>query len=155
MFLVLSDPAIYEYENAPPASIEQLRARFTKLETRRSPDGAQQWLNWVVRLKTCELIGYVQATVHADGRAAIAYELASRYWGRGLARQAVQAMIAELAATYKVRRLSAVLRRENTRSLRFLERLGFSPASAEAHAQHASNRVSCSCIATRTRNEVR
>jgi [ribosomal protein S5]-alanine N-acetyltransferase len=136
MFLVLSDPAIYEYENAPPASIEWLRERFTKLETRQSPDGSQQWLNWVVRLPTCELIGYVQATVHADGRAAIAYELAGRYWGRGLARQAVQAMIRELAGTYGVRRLSAVLRRENIRSFRFLERLGFIPASAEAHAQH-------------------
>ncbi len=79
-------PAIYEYENAPPASIEWLRARFTKLEARQSPDGSQQWLNWVIRLPTSELIGYVQATVHADGHAAIAYELCSQYWGRGLAR---------------------------------------------------------------------
>jgi RimJ/RimL family protein N-acetyltransferase len=140
MFLVLSDPAIYEYENAPPASLEWLRQRFTKLETRRSPDGAQQWLNWVLRLPTSELIGYVQATVHADGRAAIAYELASPYWGRGLARRAVQAMIKELVETYGVLRLSAVLRRENKRSLRFLERLGFVPASVEEHAQHGVER---------------
>jgi ribosomal-protein-alanine N-acetyltransferase len=136
MFVVLSDPSIYEYENAPPASVEWLRERFTKLETRQSPDGAQQWLNWVIRLETSELIGYVQATIHADRRAAIAYELASRYWGRGLARCAVQAMIRELVEGYKVRRLSAVLRRENQRSLRFLQRLGFTPASIEAHAQH-------------------
>jgi [ribosomal protein S5]-alanine N-acetyltransferase len=137
MFVVLSDPAIYEYENAPPASAEWLRERFTKLETRQSADGAQQWLNWVIRVPTSELIGYVQATVHADRRAAIAYELCSRYWGRGLARHAVQAMIGELVATYGVRALSAVLRRENMRSFRFLERLGFAPASLEAHAQYA------------------
>jgi [ribosomal protein S5]-alanine N-acetyltransferase len=137
MFVVLSDPAIYEYENAPPTSVDWLRGRFTKLESRQSPDGTQQWLNWVIRLPTSELIGYVQATVHADGRAAIAYELCSKHWGRGLARQAVQAMIGELVATYRVRALSAVLRRENMRSLRFLERLGFARASLEAHTQYA------------------
>jgi len=135
MFAVLSDPAIYEYENEPPASIESLRTRFAKLESRWSPDGQEEWLNWVIRLPTSELIGYVQATVRANGRAAIAYELSSAYWGRGLASQAVQAMIAELAARYHVRSLSAVFKRENQRSMRLLERLGFSLASPEEHAK--------------------
>lgn len=134
MFVVLSDPSIYEYENAPPPSIEWLRARFAKLESRRSADGEEQWLNWVVRLPSSELIGYVQATVWPNGRAAIAYELSSAYWGRGLARHAVQAMILELVQHYQVRTLAAVLKRENLRSLRLLERLGFSLASPEQHA---------------------
>jgi len=63
MFAVLSDPAIYEYENEAPPSLEWLRTRFVKLESRRSADGQQQWLNWVIRLPTSELIGFVQATV--------------------------------------------------------------------------------------------
>jgi RimJ/RimL family protein N-acetyltransferase len=125
MFVVLSDPAIYEHENAPPRSEDWLRERFAKLESRRSADGTELWLNWVVRLPSSELIGYVQATVYPDARAAIAYELCSAYWGRGLARQAVTAMIGELGARYGVRVLSAVLKRENVRSLRLLERLGF------------------------------
>jgi ribosomal-protein-alanine N-acetyltransferase len=136
MFAVLSDPAIYEYENQPPRSLEWLRERFARLESRRSADGSERWLNWVIRLPTSELIGYVQATVHADGRAAIAYELGSAYWGRGLARRAVEAMITELAEHYRVRTLTAVLKSENRRSLRLLERLGFSLASAELHATH-------------------
>src|SRR5262249_37713055 len=136
MFAVLSDPAIYEYENEPPRSLDWLRERFAKLESRRSADGRERWLNWVIRLPTSELIGYVQATVRADGCAAIAYELASAYWGRGLAHQAVQAMIGELVAHYDVRRLTAVLKRENGRSRRLLERLGFMLASAELHAAH-------------------
>ena len=136
MFAVLSDPAIYEYENEPPPSLEWLRVRFTQLESRRSADGQEQWLNWVIRLPTSELIGYVQATVDADGRAAIAYELSSAYWGRGLARQAVQAMISELVGHYRVRSLSSVLKRENLRSMRLLERLGFSPASPEQRVKH-------------------
>jgi len=134
MFAVLSDPAIYEHENAPPPSLEWLRTRFTKLETRVSPDGREQWLNWVIRLSDAALIGYVQATVHPDGRAAIAYELSSAHWGRGLAHQAVEAMMRELAERHGVRRFTAVLKRGNLRSLRLLERLGFSLASPDRHA---------------------
>src|SRR5215813_4152156 len=134
MFVVLSDPAIYEYENKPPQSVEWLRERFARLEARTSPDRREQWLNWVIRLPTSELAGYVQATVHPGGRAAIAYELSSRYWGRGLALQAVQAMMTELIERYHVRSMTAVLKRENLRSLRLLERLGFTLASGESNA---------------------
>ena len=136
MFMVLSDPAIYEYENQPPPSIEWLRTRFAKLETRLSADGHEQWLNWVIRVPTSELIGYVQATVRPGGHAAIAYELSSAYWGRGLGRSAVKAMISELVDHYKVHSLLAVLKRDNFRSVRLLERLGFSLASPEQHVAH-------------------
>ena len=132
MFVVLSDPAIYEYENEPPPSLEWLRKRYAWLEMRQSADGRQRWLNWVVRLPASGLIGYVQATLHSDGRAAIAYELSSAFWGRGLAHEAVAAMVAELVAHYEVQSLSAVLRQENRRSLRLLERLGFSPAPPDS-----------------------
>jgi RimJ/RimL family protein N-acetyltransferase len=135
MFVVLSDPAIYEYENQPPPSPEWLRSRFARLETRRSADGEEQWLNWVIRLPTSELIGYVQATVRSDGRALIAYELSSDYWGRGLASRAVQAMIDELTRNYGVRVLAAVFKLNNARSRRLLERLGFSIGTAEEHSR--------------------
>jgi RimJ/RimL family protein N-acetyltransferase len=134
MFHVLSDPAIYEFESQPPSSAEWLRERFRKLESRRSADGREQWLNWVIRLPSSELIGYVQATVQPGGRASIAYELSSRYWGRGLAHAAVKAMISELVSHYEVRTVSAVLKEANYRSLRLLERLGFSRASEESRA---------------------
>lgn len=135
MFAVLGDPAIYEFENEPPASLDWLRARFTRLESRLSGDGTEMWLNWVARLQGGGLIGYVQAAVSAQGDATIAYELSSRYWGRGLAREAVQAMIAELAARYRAQRLLAVFKRANFRSRRLLQRLGFTPGSPEQYAQ--------------------
>ena len=136
MFAILSDPAIYAYENEPPASIEWLRDRFVKLESRRSPDGQEQWLNWVIRLPDSKLIGYVQATVRANGGAAIAYVLSSAHGGRGLAWQAVHAMIGELAQRYQVRSLSAVFKCDNQRSRRLLERLGFSLAPSEEYVKH-------------------
>ena len=137
MFAVLNDPAIYEYENEPPASVEWLRARFAWLESRQSPDGREGWLNWVIRAGDSTLIGYVQATVaHADHGAAIAYVLGSEHWGHGLARRATAAMMDELVAHYQVRRFSAVLKRANHRSVRLLERLGFAPASPARRAAH-------------------
>ena len=72
MFVVLGDPAIYEYGNQSPSSLEWLRERFPKLESRCS-----------------ELAGYVQATVQANGHASIACVLSSASWGRGLARRAM------------------------------------------------------------------
>ncbi len=135
MFIVLSDPAIYAYENEPPQSVVGLRERFLALESRKSRDGSQQWLNWVIRLPTSELIGYVQATVYPGGRTAVAYELHSDYWGRGLASQAVRAVIAHLVDHYQVRCLSAVLKKENHRSMRLLQALGFTLASPDKHAE--------------------
>jgi [ribosomal protein S5]-alanine N-acetyltransferase len=131
MFAVLSDLAIYEYENEPPASLEWLRARFARLEARRSPDGAHAWLNWVVRLAGAGLIGYVQATLSASGEAAIAYVFASKYWGRGLAREACELMIAELAGRYGARSFYAIFKQRNVRSARLLGRLGFMPGVPE------------------------
>ena len=50
MIGALSDPAIYEFENAPPESETWLQARYTRLEKRGPADGSEIWLNWVIRL---------------------------------------------------------------------------------------------------------
>jgi RimJ/RimL family protein N-acetyltransferase len=134
MFEVLQDPALYEHENEPPPSVDWLRERYRKLESRSSASGDERWLNWVVRLRPSQSIGFVQATVRDDGSAAIAYVLASEHWGRGLAQEAVAAMIGELAGQYGVASIDAVLKRSNARSRRLLERLGFALASSAAHA---------------------
>lgn len=131
MFEVLSDPAIYAHENAPPLSREWLQERYHKLETRRSADGREQWLNWVLRAADGGLLGCVQATVEADGQAFVAYELASAHWGRGLAAEAVNAVIDELRAHYGVHTLLAVFKLSNLRSQRLLARLGFAVAAAD------------------------
>jgi RimJ/RimL family protein N-acetyltransferase len=140
MFVVLRDPAIYEFENEPPWSVNELRERFAELESRTSPNGQEQWLNWVVRLPGGALAGYVQATVYPSGRAAVAYEFASAFWGRGYARRALETMFEELVLHYGVSLLSAVLKQANFRSLRLLQRLGFTLASPEEHERREVER---------------
>jgi ribosomal-protein-alanine N-acetyltransferase len=131
MFMVLSDPAIYEFENSPPQSEDWLASRFKKLESRLSPDGKQRWLNWVVRLSNKELAGYVQATVVDSGLCYVAYELASKYWRKGLGRSAVTAMLRELASNYQVSTVVAVLKAKNFRSQALMLNLGFDSATEE------------------------
>ena len=65
----------------------------------------------------------------------IAYELSSSYWGRGLAHEATECVMAELAGPYRVHRMIAVLKATNHRSRRLLERLGLRIASAQTQTQ--------------------
>ena len=131
MFVVLSDPAIYEFENEPPPSEEWLHSRFHLLESRRSGDGREQWLNWVIRLPGGSLAGYVQATVLENHSAFVAYELNSQHWRQGIGSSAVRAMLQELHVQYDVTDFIAVLKAANYRSKALLEKLGFSAANPE------------------------
>jgi RimJ/RimL family protein N-acetyltransferase len=89
-------------------------------------------LNWVVRLPSGALAGYVQATVCGDGRAFVAYELASRFWRQGIGGAAVRALLDELAARHAVHTCLAVFKARNFRSEALLRSLGFQAAAAGA-----------------------
>jgi RimJ/RimL family protein N-acetyltransferase len=129
LFAVLADPALYEFvEEDPPVSVEALRQRFLRSETRRSPDRLEQWLNWVVRDASGQVAGYVQATIEASAETNIAYVFGSAFWGRGIASTAVAAMLRILATEFDVKIFYVVAERANGRSIRLAERLGFSAA---------------------------
>lgn len=131
LFALLADPSLYLHENAPPASLDELRDRLTRLEARQSADGSEGWLNWVLRLHDGRVAGYVQATVQADGSAWVAYVLGSAHWRQGFTSEAVTAMIDVLVTQHAVHTLRAVYKRSNAPSIRLLERLGFRLAEAD------------------------
>jgi ribosomal-protein-alanine N-acetyltransferase len=136
MFAVLSDPAIYEFENEPPANEETLRKRYEHLESRSSSDGTERWLNWVIRLPGGRLAGYVQATVLPDKTAYVAYELNSQYWRQGIGSISVMAMMKELHEQYGTESFIAVLKARNFRSVALLKKLGFVQAGEALATQH-------------------
>ena len=131
MFVVLSDPAIYEFEGVPPPSIEKLAAGFRRRESRVSPDGLHKLLNWVVRLPSGELAGYVQGTVYESGASYVGYEFASKFWRQGIGSSALQCMLTELKESYGVHTYVAVLKTINFRSMGLLRKLGFTPGTEE------------------------
>lgn len=132
MFELLGDDAIYTYlDYSAPPSVGHLRNVYARLEVRKSPDRSEAWLNWVIRPREQDLVGYVQTTVASNGSATVAYVLASKYWGHGYAQRAMQAMLEHLASAYGVDRCSATVEVENQRSIRLLERLGFHLAAPQ------------------------
>ena len=145
MFELLSDPAIYRYlDYTAPVSAESLRSVYQRWEARRSPDKSEAWLNWVIRPRDQALVGYVQATVTSSRSAYVAYILASKYWGRGYARLAVQTMLEHLAAAYDVDRYLATVEADNERSIGLLQRLGFeavAPRDLVAHRLSPTERM--------------
>ena len=118
---------IYRYiDERRPKSLRTLRSRYRLLVRGHSPrNRAERWLNWVIRLRhPSRHVGYVQATVLPKGDAYIGYVVSPRWWGRGIGREAVAAVIARLRSR-GVRTFIATVDPRNRRSIGLLERLGF------------------------------
>nr|WP_176426148.1 GNAT family N-acetyltransferase [Chromobacterium sp. ASV5] len=134
LYPLLAEPALYAYiDRPPPASLDAFTDRLRRLESRLSPDGSQQWLNWAVRLENGELAGYVEATVYADAAADIAYVLGSRFHRRGIATAACRQMLERLRDDCHVARCYATTDRRNLASAALLRKLGFSEANHHPH----------------------
>jgi RimJ/RimL family protein N-acetyltransferase len=133
MFEGLRDPRLYAFvPDEPPTSIDALRERYERLATRRSPDGSQGWLNWAIAdRRSGAYLGYAQATVRGDGSAAVAYVLFADVWGSGYAREAMRAVLSELAEEHGCDRADASVEPGNARSIALLEALGFAPAGRD------------------------
>jgi RimJ/RimL family protein N-acetyltransferase len=127
MFDALREPSLYAYQtDERPCDLAALRERYARLAVGRSPDGAFHWLNWILVLRDGgDAAGYVQATVRTDLSAAdIAYVVVPAHQRRGLATEAVRAMVRRLLSA-GVGELRAVVDERNRASIALLERLGF------------------------------
>ena len=97
---VLSGAALYTFTGGSPPGLDELRARYAGLATGRSPDGREEWRNWILRREPDRTaVGYVQATVVDGGtRAEIAWVVGLSWQRQGFAAEAVQALVAWLDA---------------------------------------------------------
>ena len=127
LFPLLRDETLWEFtDEAPPESLPALRARYRRLESRRSADGTQLWLNWAIALYDGSVMGFVQATAPADRASiAIAYVLGRQFWSHGFAYEAVSAMIASIEDSLGFVEFLATVDCRNVASGRLLGRLGF------------------------------
>jgi RimJ/RimL family protein N-acetyltransferase len=93
---VLSSPELYVYIGGEPPTLDTLRRRYTDLVVGHSPDGEQEWLNWIVRLKGSDepAIGTVQATImEGGGRAEVAWLIGGQRQGHGYGSEAAAALV--------------------------------------------------------------
>jgi RimJ/RimL family protein N-acetyltransferase len=100
MVTVLADHDLYAFTGDRPPTLPELRARYARQVAGHSPDGTQEWRNWIIRLVTGRTaIGYVQATIVDDGtRAEIAWVVGSAWQGQGYATEAAAALVGWLDA---------------------------------------------------------
>ncbi len=94
---VLASGELYEFTGGTPPTLESLTAQYEIQARGRSPDGLEEWLNWIVVDQEREPVGYVQATRPADGTTAeIAWVIGVPWQGRGYATKAGLLMLCEL-----------------------------------------------------------
>lgn len=138
LFSVLADERIYTYiPEDPLPDVDALAHRYQRLATRRSPDGAELWLNWAVRRKqTHDYIGTLQATVTSEQTAAMAYLLNPAFWGYGYAQEACHRLLKLLFEGYHVQAVQAEVDTRNHASWTLLERLGFRRSAVRQAADH-------------------
>ncbi|MFC0507154.1 GNAT family N-acetyltransferase [Micromonospora costi] len=124
---LLRDERLHEFVGGRPATPKELRSRYARQSVGRSPDGAEGWLNWILRHReTGDAVGYVQATVRLDGErpvAELAWVVISPEQGRGYAAEAAAGMIGWLDQQ-GVTALIAHVHPDHRASARVAERLG-------------------------------
>ena len=139
LFEVLRHPGLYAYlDEEPPRSVQELAEKLARSELRRSPDGKEHWLNWVVRGESGAMAGYVQATVEENKETNVAYVFSPAFQGQGLATAAVRRMIEIVVAGYQANPLFIVAEAGNLASLRLADRLGFTAAPTDVAARRVA-----------------
>jgi RimJ/RimL family protein N-acetyltransferase len=108
LFLLLNDQRLHEHTGGTPQGESEVVERLRRGRERRSADGAEVILDWIVRLVPLgEAVGEVTATVTDDGRAELTWLIGRRWQSHGFAVEAAQAMVRVLEAHAGVRRLIA------------------------------------------------
>lgn len=99
MVAVLDDERLHEFTGGRPATLPELRDRYTQLEA-GSPYPDELWLNWIARLRReLNAIGIVQATVRArecQRKAYVAWVIGTAWQNQGFASEAAGALVAWL-----------------------------------------------------------
>lgn len=130
MVAVLSGDALYTYTGGAPPHLDELRARYARQAAGRSPDGREEWRNWILRLPGVEAVGYVQATITGGGqRAEIAWVVGLQWQGQGYATEAARALVGWLDSR-GIQVIQAHIHPEHAASAAVARRAGLRPSGA-------------------------
>ncbi len=111
-------------QDSIPPSLEDLQARIRRWERRRSPDGAEIWLNWTLRLKHDQTaVGRMQATV-TEAWADMAWVIGRRFRNQGYATEAGRCIAAWLLESFSLGEVRATIHPGNTASQRVAANIG-------------------------------
>jgi RimJ/RimL family protein N-acetyltransferase len=136
LFPVLDDPALGRWTGeALPADVDALRATYAMWASRRSPNGDELWLNWVVRRRDDDrAVGHLQATV-GEATAAIAWVIGTPHQHQGFATEATRALIAWLLEDLGARSIVASIHPGNVASQAVARRIGLHPTDRRDYGE--------------------
>jgi RimJ/RimL family protein N-acetyltransferase len=128
MVAVLSDPSLYPFIGGRPPTLAELRLRYEQQLVGRSDDGAEEWHNWILRLRAeGAAVGFVQATIVDEGRRAdIAWVVGVPWQGSGYASEAAVGLVVWLEGR-GVEIITAHVHPDHVASGKVAERAGLSP----------------------------
>src|SRR5262245_6671436 len=138
LFQGFHDEALEFLSDRYPEKDASFRERCQRSDASTSPGGDQTLLHWALCLRsTKRYVGYVQATLHGDGRASIAYVLFHRAWGHGYVREVAAALIRHLREDWGMKRILADVDTSGLRSIRLLQALGLRRGPVCLNGGHA------------------
>ncbi len=123
---ILGDEQVTRYHSMPTlVTLAEAQAALASVQDRYT---AREMIRWAIEpVGNGSMIGTV-GLLHIQPRhrrAEVGYELARRWWGRGLASEAVAAVVSYGFARLGLHRIEAGVLPGNARSVRVLEHLGF------------------------------
>ena len=126
LLAVLGDPDVTRHHNVPTlASLADAQALLERLEQRYT---ARETIRWAIELvEQSEMIGTV-GLLRFDfehHHAEVGYEIARRWWGRGLTPEAAAAVVRYGFSVLGLHRIEAGVLPGNDASVRVLQKLGF------------------------------
>jgi [ribosomal protein S5]-alanine N-acetyltransferase len=125
LFVWRSDPEVQKYNSEPMRDVGEAAALINEL---RRAYSAQNVIHWAVALTTDSraigLFGF-NSWDRFHHRAEIGYDLRRDYWGRGIATEALDAIVHFGFTRMQLNRIEAQTIADNHRSVRLLQGLGF------------------------------
>jgi RimJ/RimL family protein N-acetyltransferase len=141
---VLAGERLYAFTGGRPPTAGELRARYARQVAGRSPDGREEWRNWIIRRAADgQAVGFVQATITAQ-RAEIAWVVGLEWQGNGYAGEAARALIAWLDAR-GVAIIQARIHPGHAASAAVARRAGLAPTGQVDDGEQLWQRTSKTC----------
>lgn len=122
-----NDPIVAEYQDwSVPYSEEAALAITAELSEMDGPQVDEWWMAIISDAHSGVTLGdLVLHLTHGGRTAEVGYTLAHEHWGRGIAAEALEALMAWLFRHEEMTRAFAMLHPDNVASARLLERTGF------------------------------
>lgn len=132
---ILGDPEVMKFSKNGPCDQRGIEDYIDRILTHYQEKGFGLWC--LVLKESNEIIGLsglIVQVIDEISYVELAYRLAQKYWGKGLATEAAEAVKNYAFNTLKIDRLISIISPENVRSIQVAKRVGMKRArSAQYH----------------------